>query len=186
MYDSADYDHWDNRDMILRKTINNNMLSFTEMNTFGKKGIGNESTYNAGFALSTYIANEFGSSKIMEIMDELSNPFQFSINKTLEKVLNISGDDLFLDFQKSVKTRYKRLIEPINLFNKKGQVLHEQGTTNIYPKWNPKKNMYSYLSNKNNDFFSQTDLFIYDLDKKKNLIKSNVHSAPDWHSNGTC
>ena len=27
----------------------------------------------------------------MEIMDELSNPFQFSINKTLEKVLNMFG-----------------------------------------------------------------------------------------------
>ena len=47
MYENADWDHWDtHRDMILRdRVINNNMLSFTEMNTFGKKGIGNESTF---------------------------------------------------------------------------------------------------------------------------------------------
>ena len=31
------------------------------MNTFGKKGIGNESTYNSGFALSRYIAYKYGS-----------------------------------------------------------------------------------------------------------------------------
>ncbi len=187
MYDSADWDNWDShRDMILReRAINGNMLSFTEMNTFGKKGIGNESTYNAGFALSTYIANEFGSDKIMEIMDELSNPLQFSINKTLEKVLNIKGEDLFIDFQRSIETKYNRLVEPIILFNVKGRVLNDIGTTNIYPKWNPKKNMYSYLSNKNNDFFSQTDLFVYDFDNKKEIkIKSNVHSATTWNSNG--
>ena len=37
------------------------------------------------------------------------------------------------------------------------------GTTNIYPKWNPIKNGFAYLSNKKNDFFSQTDLYYFDL-----------------------
>ena len=71
MYDSADWDNWDShRDMILReRAINDDLLSFTEMNTFGKKGIGNESTYNAGFALATYIANEYGS----------ESPYSFAI-----------------------------------------------------------------------------------------------------------
>ena len=187
MYDSADWDNWDShRDMILReRAINDNMLSFTEMNTFGKKGIGNESTYNAGFALATFIANEYGSESIKNIMEELSNPLQFSINNTIKKVLDISGEKLFLDFEKSVKTRYNRLVEPINLIPKKGRILHDKGTTNIYPKWNPKKNGYAYLSNKRNDYFSQTDLFYYNLDTKKEVkIKSSVHSAPTWHSSG--
>ena len=37
MYDDADWDHWDtHRDMILRdRSINNNLLTFDEMNTFG-------------------------------------------------------------------------------------------------------------------------------------------------------
>jgi len=187
MYDSADWDNWDShRDMVLReRAINNDLLSFTEMNTFGKKGIGNESTYNAGFALATYIANEFGSESIMQIMDELSNPLQFSVDNALENVLGISGQAVYSDFQATIKTRYKRLVEPINLFNKKGLILHEEGTTNIYPKWNPKKNMYSYLSNKNNDYFSQTDLFVYDLDKKEETkIRSNVYSVSSWHVDG--
>ena len=187
MYDSADWDNWDShRDMILReRAINDDLLSFTEMNTFGKKGIGNESTYNAGFALATYIANEYGSESIMHIMDELSNPLQFSVDKALENVLGISGQDIYSDFQAIVKARYDRLVKPINLFAKKGIVLHDKGTTNIYPKWNPKKNMYSYLSNKNNDFFSQTDLFIYDLDKNEETkISSSVHSSTSWHIDG--
>ena len=56
MYDDADYDHWDtHRDMILRdRVLNDNLLTFSEMNTFGKKGIGNESTYNSGFAFINF------------------------------------------------------------------------------------------------------------------------------------
>ena len=78
MYENADWDHWDShRDMILRdRAIHGKLLSFTEMNTFGKKGIGNESTYNSGFALSTFIANEYGPEKLKEIMIELSSPIQ--------------------------------------------------------------------------------------------------------------
>ena len=40
------------------------------MNTFGKKGIGNESTYNAGYALATYIANEYGPEVLRDIFDD--------------------------------------------------------------------------------------------------------------------
>ena len=48
MYPEADWDNWDSiRDMILREqVINNNMLTWNELNTFGKSGIGNESVYN--------------------------------------------------------------------------------------------------------------------------------------------
>jgi hypothetical protein len=70
MYDGADWDHWDtHRDMILRdRSINNKLLTFDQMNTFGKKGIGNESTYNAGFALTRYISYKFGSATLKKIM----------------------------------------------------------------------------------------------------------------------
>ena len=35
------------------------MLTWTEMNTFGKSGIGNESVYNAGFALTRYLTVKY-------------------------------------------------------------------------------------------------------------------------------
>ena len=52
MYPDADWDNWDSiRDMILRdRTLNNKNLNWSEINSFGKSGIGNESVYNTGYA----------------------------------------------------------------------------------------------------------------------------------------
>jgi len=187
MYENADWDHWDtHRDMILRdRAIHDNLLTFTEMNTFGKKGIGNESTYNAGFALSTYIANEYGPETLKGIMAELSSPRQFSVNKAIMNVLGVSGSDVYQDFKRAVEARYKRLVVPIDVLPVKGIPVQMDATTNIYPKWHPKDNGFAYLSNKQNDYFGQTDLFYFDLDTNEDKkIKSSVHSAPSWHSNG--
>tara|TARA_B110000438_G_scaffold13518_1_gene13071 strand:- start:6509 stop:9460 length:2952 start_codon:yes stop_codon:yes gene_type:complete len=187
MYENADWDHWDShRDMILRdRTINNDLLSFTEMNTFGKKGIGNESTYNSGFALSTFIANEYGPQKLKMIMHELSSPLQFSIDKAMELVLGLSGDKVYDLFKSSLEVRYKALVAPIELYPILGDKVLMKGTTNIYPKWHPSDNAFIYLSNKNNDYFGQTDLFYYDLNtEEEKKIKSSVHSSPTWHPDG--
>ena len=165
MYDGADWDHWDtHRDMILRdRAIHDDFLSLTEMNTFGKKGIGNESTYNAGFALSRYIAYKYGSNSLKELMIELSKPLQYSIDRACMNVLGIDGERLFNDFESTLKTRYKTLIKPIELMPVYGDILVEEGTANTNPKWRPNKNSFAYLSNKENDYFGQTDLFIYCL-----------------------
>ena len=187
MYDDADWDNWDShRDMILRdRVINGNLLSFTEMNTFGKKGIGNESTYNSGFALSTYIANEYGSDVLSKIMEELSSPLQFSINKAFFNVTGTFGRDIYQDFKIAIEAKYNTLVDPIRVMPVQGEKLQSEGTTNIHPKWHPTENSYLYLSNKGNDYFGQTNLYFHDLntgeDKK---IKSGVYSAPTWHSNG--
>ena len=42
-------------------------------------------------------------------------------------------------------------------------VENTSGTTNIFPKWCPKGVKIAYLSNKDNDYFGQTDLFVYDF-----------------------
>ena len=187
MYEDADWDIWDShRDMILRdRVIHDNMLTFTEMNTFGKKGIGNESTYNSGYALSTYIANEYGPETLSEIFEELSSPMQFSVDMAIKKVLGISGNDVYMDFKSASEARYKRLVVPIEVMPVQGTLLQTAGTTNIHPKWNPKENSFIYLSNKNNDYFGQTDLYHYEFDSgKETKIKSSVFSAPTWNANG--
>ena len=155
------------------------------MNTFGKKGIGNESTYNSGFALATYIANEYGSDALSKVMEELSSPLQFSINKAILNVTGTSGRDIYQDFKTAIEAKYNTLVDPIRVMPVQGEKLQAEGTTNIHPKWHPTENAYLYLSNKGNDYFSQTNLYYHDLntgeDKK---IKSGVFSAPTWHSNG--
>ena len=187
MYDDADWDHWDtHRDMILRdRSINNNLLTFDEMNTFGKKGIGNESTYNAGFALTRYIAYKYGSSTLKKIMSELSNPFQFSIEDAIYNVLDIDGYDLYEDFINTIKDRYNRLIKPIEVNYLKPNIIKDKGTANLFPVWSPDNNSFLYLSNKDNDYFGQTDLYIHDFtDSSDKKISGGVFSRPAWNPNG--
>ena len=187
MYEGADWDNWDShRDMILRdRVIHDNMLSFTEMNTFGKKGIGNESTYNSGYALATYIAYEYGPESLKNIMEELSSPFQFSIDEAILNVTGESGQDIYNHFKDALDARYKSVIRPIEYLRVDGNVIQGRGTANIHPKWRPGKNGFAYLSNKSKDYFGQTDLYYFDLDNdKENKIRSGVTSAPTWHPNG--
>ena len=187
MYDDADWDHWDtHRDMILRdRTLNNRLLTFDEMNTFGKKGIGNESTYNAGFALTRFISYKYGSSVLKDIMKELSNPFQFSIDDAIYNVLDISGYDVYNDFISTIKDRYNKITKPIDVNYINPNIKVDEGTTNLFPVWSPDSNSFLYLSNKKNDYFGQTDLYLYDLDDDNDQkITGAVFSAPTWHPNG--
>ena len=187
MYDGADWDHWDtHRDMILRdRALNDKLLSFNEMNTFGKKGIGNESTYNSGFALSRYIAYKYGSNVIKDVMEELSNPLQYSINDAFYNVIDVDGEVIYDDFILTLKERYEKISNPIKINKTKPNIIVDSGTANMFPVWAPDTNVFAYLSNKGNDFFGQTDLYIYNLnDNNEKKISGSVYSAPTWHPNG--
>ncbi len=187
MYEKATHDFWDtHRDMILRdRVLNNNLLSFTEMNTFGKKGIGNESTYNAGFALARYIALKYGEDTLRKIMVSLSNSLHYSINKAIRDATGLSGIQIYNDFKVSLEEQYKSSTEIIGSHKQQGKILIEKGTTNIHPVWAPNGNRFAYLSNAGNDFFSQTDLYIYSLESKNSeKIVAGVFSAPSWKSTG--
>ena len=187
MFEGADWDHWDShRDMILRdRTLNDNLLTFTEMNTFGKKGIGNESTYNAGFAFCKYIAEKYGAESLKHIMVELSNPFQFSISKAIEKATGVNGRQLYKDFKFSLEKEYNDLIKFVRSNEVKGEILISNGTANLHPKWSPGGKKIAYISNKENDYFGQTDLFLYDLEKQESeKLDGGALFAPSWHTSG--
>src|SRR6056297_1470668 len=61
-YPKAHNDLYDsNRDMILRdRVLHDNLLSFDAMGTFGKRGTGNESIYNQGWAFTRYLQANYG------------------------------------------------------------------------------------------------------------------------------
>ncbi len=184
MYSGADWDYWDTtRDMILRdQFLNDEMLSWNEINTFGKSGIGNESVYNTGFAFSKYIASIYGDTSLREIMISLSNPFNFSVNKSFESVLGKSGKKIYSDYLDLIGQRYSTLTLSSKVYDQGIRFLNEKGTANLHPKWNEEGDKIAYLSNQNHDYFSSTDLFVYEMkDEKNHKIVNGVVSGPTWN-----
>ena len=185
MYYDANFDYWDShRDMILRdRVINNDLLSFNDMNTFGKRGIGNECTYNQGFSFVRYLVDRYGEKILKEISQALSKPINYSIYKVLKDVTGESAINLYNDWKFFLEDEYLDLNEEI-LDNKiEGQILESSGTANLHPVWSPNEDKFAYISNKDNDYFSQTDLFIYSfLDSTSKKIAGGVYYAPNWES----
>ena len=184
MYPGADWDNWDSiRDMILRdRTLNNNLLTWTEMNVFGKSGIGNESVYNSGYALSKYLAVKHGPSALKNIMASLSKPFNSSIDKAIKEAIGIEGREVYDDFISVLNIRYDSLSNSVLNNIKKGTIIEENGTSNLFPAWNEDGNLIAFLSNKENDYFGSTDLFIYSVkNKTSKKIVDDVFSKPSWN-----
>ena len=183
MYQDANWDNWDShRDMLLRdRVIHNSMQTMAELNTFGKCGIGNESVYNTGYAFVNFIVDQFGAEALSKIMNELSKPFNYSIDKILEKVTGLNGKELYEQFSNDIKITYKEQIATLKANQNNIDILRNRGTANLYPKWSNDGKKIAYISNKDNDFFSQTDLFIYDIgSEKKEKIAHNISYAATW------
>lgn len=184
MYPNADWDNWDSiRDMILREqVINNNMLSWSELNTFGKSGIGNESVYNTGYAFSKYLAITYKPEVLSKIMKSLAKPGNYSINKAIKSATGKSGKEVYNDFSNILLKRYETLSESLLLNKKNGHIIIDEGSANLHPTWNQDASMFAFLSNKDNDYFSSTDLYIYNLNSKssKKIVKG-VYSKPTWN-----
>ena len=186
MYSGADWDHWDTtRDMILRdQVLYGKVLSWNEINTFGKSGIGNESVYNSGFAFSKYIASKYSEKSFRKIMHSLSSPFNYSIRKAIKDATGMDGKKLYKDYVSLLQQRYRTLTPPSRIYDQNIRFVEDKGTANLYPKWNKGGDKIAYLSNQDHDYFNTTDLFIYDLKvRKKYKIMEGVVSKPSWNGN---
>lgn len=184
MYPGADWDYWDTtRDMILRdQVLSNKILTWSEINTFGKSGIGNESVYNSGFAFSKYIASTYSDSVLPKIMKSLNSPFNFSVNKAIKNATGKPGKEVYGNYIDLINQRYKTLTSSSKNYDQNIKYIDDKGSANLLPKWNEDGNMIAYLSNQNHDYFGSTDLFIYNLNNNKsNKIVDGVISRPTWN-----
>jgi hypothetical protein len=183
------YDFWDShRDMLLRDLVlNNKLLTFNQMNSFGKKGIGGEAVYNQGFSFSNYLSKRFGDNILPKISNILATK-TYSINKAIFKSTDskFNGYDLYLDWVMELKENYNKQLINVNQNLVQGLVIEDQGTTNLFPKFSPDGSKIAYISNQDNDYFGQTDLFIYNLkDSTKIKLISGVKYAPNWMNDST-
>jgi len=181
------YDFWDShRDMLLRDlVINNRLLSLDEMNTFGKQGIGSEAVYNQGFSFSSYLSDRFGSQILPQISKSLGST-TFSINKAIYKTTGSFGYDLYSDWVEFLQQDYNDQLKVVEENKVEGKIIEGDGTTNLFPKWSPNGKKIAFISNKENDYFGQTDLFIYNLeDSTSTKLIGGAKYAPAWLNDTT-
>lgn len=117
------YDFWDShRDMLLRSyALKDSMLTWNQMGVFGKTSLGNESSYNAGFAFVHYIAQKYGIAKLNEISRNLAALTATSIDGAIEKAVGKSGESVYNEWREEVRNEYERRVAPIRSNLREGE-----------------------------------------------------------------
>ena len=181
------YDKWDShRDMILRMyALDGNMLTWNEMAVFGKTSLGNESSYNAGFAFVRYIADRYGEDKIPEISRNLSSLPELTIDGAIERAVGKDGEALYDEWVRFLEDDYRQRSAPVRDHPVEGRIVADEGFGNFYPVFSPDGKTLAYVSNKDADYFALSSLYLYDLQtKKEKMVRSGVRSSLSWSPDG--
>jgi Tol biopolymer transport system component len=177
------YDQWDtHRDMILREyALNGNMLTWNEMGEFGKTSLGNESVYNAGFALTRYISQQYGEKKLEEITKALGKWDNFTIDAAFKDVLGKDGNQIYNEWKNYLTADYKKRSAAVLNNLTEGDTIAAEGFGNFYPAFSKDGKRFVYISNKSSDYFSPAGIYINDLTtgKEKQLV-AGVRSTIGW------
>lgn len=177
------YDNWDShRDMILRSyVLDDNMLTWNQMGVFGKTSLGNESVYNSGFALTSYIAQKYGEDKLKKISNSLGKLGVFTIDAAFEKELGKNGDEIYNEWKEYLTNSYNERTSKIQTNPIIGDTIGKVGFGNFYPTFSKDGKKVLYISNKSSDYFIGSALYLFDLEtKKEKLISAGVRSTYSW------
>ena len=119
------YDFWDaHRDMILRSyALDGNMLTWEQMGVFGKTSLGNESSYNSGFAFVSYLAHRYGDQKLEEISRDLATITETTIDGAIQRAVGKSGREVYDDWRSEVQREYASRIAPVRAGLRQGTPL---------------------------------------------------------------
>jgi Tol biopolymer transport system component len=180
---SFQHDTWDtHRDMILRMyALNRKMLTLEEMGGFGKTSLGNESTYNSGFAFVHYLAGKYGPDVLKKLSDAMSSKGAVSIDQAFEKVLGKSGDRVYAEWKAFLVTNYETKTEKIKETLHQGKIIRGAGFANFYPAFSPGGNKIVYCSNKDYDYFGTSSIYVYDFaDTSEKELSDHVASELSW------
>ncbi len=181
------YENWDaHRDMILRSyVLADSMLTWGEMQAFGKTSLGNESVYNAGYNLTRYISRTYGEDAIVKITRAMSKPFIFTVDGAIRDVLGKSGADLYAEWKQSIAAEYAARIAPVLRARVEGDIVGEVGFANLHPVFSADGRTLYYTSNKTSDYFGRTAVYARDMETgKEELVVGGVRSAVSLSPDG--
>ena len=179
------YDNWDtHRDMILRSyALKDKMLTWNQMGVFDKTSLGNESVYNSGFALVRYLSQKYGEDKLRLINNKLGKLTNFTIDAAFKDVLGKDGNEIYDEWTNFLKSDYKKRTADVEANQVTGEMIVKDGFGNFYPTFSPDGSKLLYISNKSNDYFTLSSLYLLDLKTKEEKklespIRSNVSFIP--------
>ena len=180
------YDYWDaHRDMILRMyMLEGSPLSWEEMAVFGKTSLGNESSYNAGFSIVSYIAETYGAEKLPEISRALSTPARVTIDGAISSALGISGQELYNRWKEKELERYRTVGNALEHNRIEGDLIESEGFGNSFPAFSPDGKTIAFVSNKEQDYFGLSSVYLYNRQsrsaKKIDIqARSTLSFSPD-------
>jgi len=178
-----DYDNWDtHRDMILRcYALDNKMLTWNQMGVFDKNSLGNESVYNAGFALTRYISQKYGEDKLREITRKLGKLTNFTIDAAFKDVLGKDGNQIYDEWSNYVKSNYQERSKDVLANRIEGKAITGEGYGNFYPSISSDGKKLLYISNKDNDYMIYCGIYELNLEthKEKSLV-SQVRTTASY------
>ena len=181
------YDLWDShRDMMLRTAVvEGKMLTYSEMNSFGKNSIGSERVYNQGYSFSGYIVEHYGLESLKKISNNMRSPLRFSFDSAIKKAAGKSGSELYREWKKYLEEKYATQLRDIQAHKVDGELLQKGGAANFFPRWSPDGKSVAFLTNEGADYLGQTVLVIRDqATGKMKAIKGGVHYAFSWSPDG--
>ena len=150
----ARHDIWDShRDMLLRTALlNEKLLTFDEMGSFGKTSLGSELVYNQGFSLVRFIARRFGEAKLRELSSAFSSVRSWGFGGPCRRVLGLSGDELYRAWREDLETRYYPVAARVREREVDGEKAAGEGFMNLFPVPGRDGRELYYLSNRNRDY----------------------------------
>jgi len=182
-----DYDLWDShRDMLIRTAVLAGKLhSFDEMGVFGKNSLGNERTYNAGYAFVRYLTKNWGADAVRKLSDAMSSPLRFTVGGALKKATGLPADELYDRWRTDMEKYYQLRLAEIEKTRSEGVLLTKEGIGNTFPAWSPDGKLIAYCGSKMSDYLTLTSLRLFDpATGKSKPVKAGVNSPVAWSSDG--
>lgn len=181
------HDYWDShRDMMLRTwTLDDTLLSYSQMGVFGKNSLGSESVYNHGYGLVLYITDRWGEDNLRKLSDDMRNGFNWTFDRACRQTLGLSEKELVHQWQDHLKTSYLENTEIIRNNIHSGRIICDEGFGNLYPAISPDGRQLAFISNKGQDYMSLGKLYIYNLEKDTlSDTKCNANGPVQWSPDG--